>query len=143
MMAILWILSSKTRHVVLDATMAQKLEALYEAKHFFVLNNASLVQVRSNVPRDAGKSLTVGFLGNLTREKGVIEALATMRAISELHNDSSFLVAGPLIDAEVSESLDAFVSRDPVRRKHLGLVSGTEKQAFYQDVDILLSPQNT
>ena len=140
MTAILWILSSKTRHVVLDTTMAKKLEALYEARRFFVLNNASLVQARSDVPRDGEKSLTVGFLGNLTREKGVIEALATMRAISELNNDLNFLVAGPLIDAEVSENLDTFVSCDPVRRKHLGLVIGTEKQAFYQDVDILLFP---
>ena len=140
MTILLKILSSKARHVVLNATMANKLEVLYGAKYFFVLNNASLVQRGADITLDKRKPLTVGFLGNLTREKGVIEALATMRTISELHSDLSFLIAGPLVDAEVSESLDAFVSCDPVRRKHLGLVTGTEKQAFYQDVDILLFP---
>jgi len=140
MTIILRILSSKTRHVVLDATMACKLEELYTAKHFFTLNNASLVHAPLDEAQRIEKSYTVGFLGNLTREKGVTEALATMTAISELSDDFNFIIAGPLIDSGLSNGLNSFLSSDPLRREYLGSVNDIEKQAFYKKVDILLFP---
>jgi glycosyltransferase involved in cell wall biosynthesis len=140
MTIMLRILSSKTRHVVLDANMAHKLEARYAVQHFFTLNNASLVRAPSVAPQRVGKALTVGFLGNLTQEKGVREALVTMEAISELSDDFRFVIAGPVIDSALLENVDDFLTSDPLRRKHLGAVSGIEKQMFYEEVDILLFP---
>lgn len=136
----LWVLSPKARHVVLDATMAAKLEAHYGAEYFFTLNNASLIAAPPSMPAAAKEHLTIGFIGNLTRQKGLIDALSLMETASTLSDRFRFTIAGPLVDPALSKHLTKFVSQAPLHRQYNGAISGAEKQAFFNDVDVLLFP---
>lgn len=83
----------------------------------------------SRAPRAPDSPVRVGFIGQVTHEKGVDLLLD---AVPELGVPARLVVAG-------SGALD-----DVVRRragvKHLGVVGGESKEAFFADIDVLVVP---
>lgn len=139
MAVILRILGPKVTHVVLGDAMADGLRTHYGAAQFHVLGNAAFVQ---DVP--AAKSRTqlrnVGFLGNITPEKGIGLFMDTMRRMQADHDTLTCVIAGPINDALVRRKVEAFCAEDPKRRRWIGPVYATEKHAFFDDIDLLLFP---
>ena len=88
--------------------------------------------VREPVERDRWR---VGFLGNLSAEKGVDLAVrAVQGAAAIVDTPIELLVAGPVRDEDVRREL-----RSPLVR-HLGAVDEATKERFFAQIDVLVFP---
>jgi glycosyltransferase involved in cell wall biosynthesis len=76
-----------------------------------------------------GPELRVGFIGQVTREKGIDLVLA---AVPQADPDARIVVAG-------SGALDDEVRAHP-RVEHRGVVGGEAKERFFADIDVLVVP---
>lgn len=88
---------------------------------------------------DSGR-LVLGFLGNVTLDKGLDLALSTARAGADAGLELELRVAGPVVDTNAERMLaDAERGPDvPVTR--VGPVYGPERDAFLDDLDVFLFP---
>ncbi|TGY93148.1 glycosyltransferase [Marinicauda pacifica] len=132
---------ANTLHITLCPCMADKLKRLYgDSVRTSVLSNAAFI-APSEARRSPARALnSVGFLGNITREKGILLFLETMRVLEDRDITLSAIIAGPISDVEIRSEVDAFIAEAPERRSYRGPVYGEDKAAFYQDIDALLFP---
>ncbi|WP_270373789.1 glycosyltransferase family 4 protein [Marinicauda sp. Alg238-R41] len=132
---------AETLHITLCPCMADKLKRLYgDSVRTSVLSNAAFI-APSEAQRSPARALnSVGFLGNITREKGILLFLETMRVLEDRDITLSAIIAGPISDVEIRSEVDAFIAEAPERRSYRGPVYGEDKAAFYQDIDALLFP---
>lgn len=139
MRAFLWLLGDKARHIALSESMATQMRALYQGGTMHVLGNAGFVE---DVPAASAKLTlrTCGFLGNITREKGIGLFMELLRALEARGERLKAVIAGPVEDEALKAEIDAFVAEAPERRVALGSVRGAAKQAFFERVDLLLFP---
>lgn len=138
--ALLRLLGRRVEHIVLCERMAADLEALYTdhcPKH--VLGNTPFVTPPA-AARERSQLTTLGFIGNITRDKGVDLFMATVREVARRNNQVRALIAGPVRDTALQAEIAAFVAEAPDRRHALGPVYGAAKQAFYDGIDVLLFP---
>lgn len=135
------IAGSNVDHVMLCNRMKTGFIERYGPARALVVGNDSWTKASVPVADEPRTSLrTVGFLSNITREKGIDTALACFRALHDAGHDLSFVIAGPSMTAEVQAELDAFVAEDPSRRRLAGPVYGATKAAFFAEVDALVFP---
>jgi glycosyltransferase involved in cell wall biosynthesis len=83
--------------------------------------------------RALSSSLRLGFMGSLTPQKGLRTLLA---AFSTCPPSWQLLVAG----AGPLESLLLEHVRDDPRIRHLGFVAGAQRDAFFDEVDVIVVP---
>ncbi|NMO92969.1 glycosyltransferase family 4 protein [Actinomycetospora sp. TBRC 11914] len=79
--------------------------------------------------------LVVGFLGNVTVDKGIGTALETVDAAARAGMTVRLRVAGPVIDPEAARLL-----ADRPEVECVGALSGPARDAFLDEVDVLLFP---
>jgi glycosyltransferase involved in cell wall biosynthesis len=129
-----------TLHIVLCNCMARKLCSVFGAdRRTVVLSNATFIEPGLSLrPRRALRRL--GFIGNITRAKGIGLFMETVRTLSASGHDIAADIAGPVGDARLAVEIREFVAEDPGRRRTLGPVYGDEKQAFFNEIDVLLFP---
>lgn len=143
MAAFLGILGHKVQHIVLGTAMAEGLRQQYgigEPVH--ILGNAAFIsdaaQEESAPVRT--KLRQVGFLGNITREKGILVALDTVRAAEDAGARVEVEIAGGVADPTVGRAIADFIAEAPERRRALGPVQGSAKAEFLARTDLLLFP---
>jgi glycosyltransferase involved in cell wall biosynthesis len=128
-------------HVVLSNAMAEDARGRYSfCRRFFVAHNASHVDDPGETEHLKKNKLAIGFLSNLSLEKGidtVLDAFARVRASGV---DACLFLAGPVADEAVEELVSASQRRfgDDVVR--LGPVSGQVKEQFFKRLDVFLFP---
>ncbi|NVK56131.1 MAG: glycosyltransferase [Alteromonadaceae bacterium] len=144
MAAILKILGPKARHIALGEAMAEGLRTGYDARSIHVLGNADFVR-EAPAARPRRRLDTVGFISNITREKGIglfMEAMRLAQAAPAGPGPTGpdCVIAGPIRDESLKAEIEAFCAESPARRKWVGSVSGASKDAFFDDIDLLLFP---
>jgi glycosyltransferase involved in cell wall biosynthesis len=122
--------------------MGQGLRAVYEtsSSQSFALSNSAFLdeaQLAARIPQ-AGDHICVGFLSNITREKGIFEFFALMKSARESGIQVSGIVAGPVDRAIQSEFVVALENEPNVR--YLGSVEADRKNNFFWSIDILFFP---
>ena len=138
---ILKVLGRKSRHIVLSEIMAREIIRIYgvpeDSVHVF--GNSCFVQ---DVPSgDARPALrTIGFLSNITREKGIHLFFETAEKAQQADPALEVMIAGPANEPGIREDIEAFCAADPARRKWLGAIRGEEKARFFAKLDCLLFP---
>jgi glycosyltransferase involved in cell wall biosynthesis len=135
------IAGSGATHIALSVGMAAMLERAYpQAKRVVVISNA--VQLLE----EAGSSVThhqalakIGYLGNISAEKGVFEFLAVAEKMEGIDKSVRAVLAGPFQDSKIErlvrERLTGLGSVDYVGPKY-----GQNKAAFFREIDVLLFP---
>lgn len=127
-------------HLTLCGCMGERLREKYGAdRSSLALSNPAFVMVAAS-PRPRSRLLRLGFLGNVTRDKGVGLFMETVR---RLHGQGVLLeaqIAGPVRDPALAAEIAAFVAEDPGRRSAPGPIYGAVKQAFLDGIDVLLFP---
>lgn len=130
------------KHLVLCEMMRTELARIYRlpSANVQVLPNLSLIDLSSTAhQRDTvGEALTVGFLSNITAAKGIFTFFAVVRQAQDLGMPICARIAGP-VAADIRAEFDAELARTPCVR-YLGPVSGTDKEQFFHDIDVLLFP---
>jgi glycosyltransferase involved in cell wall biosynthesis len=81
----------------------------------------------------------IGFLGALTKEKGIFEFLNTAVILWKRHPELRFSIAGPCHDARIRDEVENACRNHPFI-DYAGPLYGAEKNAFVQSLDLLLFP---
>lgn len=131
------------RHLALCDCMARQLADGYRIPlaHVQVLSNAAfLTDPGSPLPASAepGVALRMGFLSNITAEKGIWAFLEVGDRMVRQGVPLTALVAGP-----VAADIQARFAQELAARPwcvHLGAVYGAEKAAFFSRIDVLVFP---
>jgi len=129
--------NNSAAHIVLCRSMGQHLEALYDVRQVVVLSNSILFPLDSEPPVRE-KLRVVGFLSNVTREKGGECVIALARAIQQRNWQLRILVAGPCHDEYLVKSLKAATKEGIL--EWLGPVYGEDKTEFWKMTDTFIFP---
>lgn len=126
-------------HIALSARMAERLQHVYRARRVIPVSNAVFF-VAPNAPVVARSRLvTIGFLGNISAEKGVFEFLGLMAAAGNAGLSLRARLAGPFQDVATERTVRARLASLP-QVEYVGPQYGAAKDAFYAGIDGLAFP---
>jgi glycosyltransferase involved in cell wall biosynthesis len=133
----------RSNHIVLSAGMGQKLQQLYGLDHnrVRVVSNAALFPsvAAAGVGADAVRGpLRIGFLSNITFEKGIVEFFEVLRVLHTRGIAYEARIAGP-VSAEVRPKFDQMLGA-ATKVDYVGPLYGEAKEQFYRELDVLLFP---
>ena len=127
-------------HIALSEQMASDLTALYNVGRAVVVHNAAHIQDPGEHPITPRTNLTIGFLSNLSLEKGVDTVLESFAAILADGWTARLILAGPIVDDDARVLIKEARAKYPDAIVELGAVSGSAKEAFFNSVDLFLFP---
>lgn len=136
--------SSTATHIVLCELMREKLTHVFglPPDRVMVLSNAAFMPADDAAPSRPEKgregAVTVGFLSNITEEKGIFDVFAAVQAAERQGLDIDLLIAGP-VESSIEVRFRAELAKCRAAR-HVGPVYGDAKRAFLQSIDLLLFP---
>ena len=129
-------------HIVLCEYMGKEIVRLYrvDPNKIRVLSNAAFLEeiVAPDRAGSVSKPLRLGFLSNITDEKGIFEFFSVLSESGSHGLSLQGLIAGP-VDTSVKVNFDRSLASNP-NVKHVGPVYGADKAAFFASVDVLLFP---
>lgn len=139
------------QHIVLCDEMAARLEQQYGVlkNNVNVVSNAAFLPTiepiqasQADAHTEAGgtvhRTLRVGFLSNITEEKGIFEFFDVIDSAVKAGFPIKATIAGP-VDSKIAIGFQARLTRQK-EVTHIGPVYGEKKQQFYRDIDVLLFP---
>ena len=124
-------------HVVLCSSMREALKNCYQAKNAMILSNQAMFPTRA-VAVQHPKLQTIGFLSNITYEKGGDIVIALAEAIRDRGWPIKLIVAGPCEDEILSSALMAAQAEGVLQ--WIGAVYGIEKERFWVGIDAFVFP---
>lgn len=140
LMALLVRLAGRTQiHVVLGRQMQQSFARLYPlAPLGRVLSNAAYATAAPRPSPRTGRLRTIGFLANLTREKGIDGFVALVADLRQKGFTGEALVAGPICDPELARVLSRQANRYGITM--LGPLDAASRDAFFARLDLFVFP---
>lgn len=130
----------RANHICLSAAMAERLRALYPAVgSTFTLSNVVLLEGKGESCSPRQQLLTIGYLSNIAREKGVFHFLDFCESLDRQGLSVKAAIAGPFQDTQTEESVRARLAALP-NVEYLGPVYGDAKQQFFTKIDVLAFP---
>ena len=131
------------KHIVLCTSMGEKFGQQYGIlpSNLRVLSNSAFLALSVNTVTAKpvlNAAITLGFLSNITAEKGIFKFLDAIDALHAQHIPCNVVVAGP-VQPEIQADFDARLAAIPHAR-HIGPVYGDAKQQFFNSIDVLLFP---
>jgi glycosyltransferase involved in cell wall biosynthesis len=128
-------------HIVLSRSMERRLRGHYPiVRRSLVVSNTVLLMAHRGVtatPRARVKR--IGFISNISREKGVYEFLSLAAACHASGLNVEWVLAGPFQDSE-TETCVLRIVRDGQIVKYVGAVYGEDKELFFAAIDVLIFP---
>lgn len=133
----------RSTHIALCTNMGSLLKESYGVSKVCIISNAAFVDNHAeydgrNLPRSP---MALGFLGNISREKGIFEFLATLGLLRSADLQVAALVAGPFLTNNVRTQVLA-ETRDMPDVVLAGPVFGSAKDEFFRKIDVLLFPSS-
>jgi glycosyltransferase involved in cell wall biosynthesis len=126
-------------HVVLCGQMRADLTRVYpRACRVYVQSNHAFAGDSSRARRREVVS-TVGFLSNISAEKGIVEFLDLMDALSAVERKVRGLVAGPFAGPSVRRKVLQRIAQVE-QLAYLGSLSPIQVDQFYRSIDVLVMP---
>lgn len=134
---------ANSHHIVLCSDMKEKLKYTYGIidESITVLSNIVFIP-----PRQESKAtklltkdiITIGFLSNITEEKGIFSFFETLQKITDSNFNVKAEIAGP-VNAAIINRFNSEISKSK-NSIHVGPLYGQEKNNFFDRIDILLFP---
>lgn len=133
--------SDNAIHIVLCSRMEELLKS-YNGKILtsIISNTAFIPNQTINVSNEKKEFISVGFLSNISFEKGIYEYIEVFKRLVTKFNVNG-IIAGPFSDKESRIYLENSLNQAN-RIKYIGSVSNNDKTNFFRQVDILLFPTN-
>lgn len=130
------IAGKKTNHIVLCKIMASQLEEQYNVCNVMVVSNIASMPIMTGCRRKRLK--TVGFIGNITIEKGGVSVIELAKKIAVKKLPINLIVAGPCAETSLSKSL-LQADKDGIL-SWIGPVYEEDKTVFLSSIDTLIMP---
>ena len=133
----------QANHIVLSAGMGKSLQQLYglSRDRVRVVSNAALFPSLSSAEpgtEPAPGPLRIGFLSNITLEKGIVEFFEVLRLLHTRGVAYQARIAGP-VASTVRAAFDQMLAT-AADVEYAGAVYDETKDRFYRELDVLLFP---
>lgn len=126
-------------HIFLCDCMKSQFESLYGlCSKTIISSNAAHIEVNAAINHTEHLQLRLGFISNLSEEKGVFDSISVFKNLQDMGVPCSLAVAGPPESQAVLAKLEALLSETCF--DYFGPLYGSEKDKFFSDIDILLFP---
>ena len=131
----------RTTHVALSIDMAKKLRMVYpNIRDVMVISNAAMIeQNNQELLRNNQTIKKIGYIGNISREKGIIDFLNVADKLESQDLELKSLIAGPfqdpIIELTVKKRLHLLRNTEYTGPKY-----GSDKIKFFKEIDVLLFP---
>jgi glycosyltransferase involved in cell wall biosynthesis len=132
-------------HIVLSPNMGESLTRVYglSAGAIRVVSNAAFFEADDDYARatdDDSAPLQLGFLSNITFEKGIVEFFSILENLQRCGVKFRAHIAGP-VASEARQVFDELLgaTRDA---KYLGALYDAQKEQFYRQLDVFVFPTN-
>ena len=131
-------------HVLLCTKMAHRFRTEYpRATNALVVSNVAFINddFRHGVPSPRTSVRVIGFLSNISEDKGIFLFLDVMKSIARRGGDLGIraLIAGPFVDDATRRNVEQRLSELP-NVEYVGPKYDAAKRAFYSEIDVLLFP---
>ncbi len=137
---LVWCSGPSATHVVICELQASRLKQHYPGvARTMVISNAAITNLVTLPARTRTTVARIGFLGNISFAKGISEVIAVAERLLTSSVDFEVYIAGPFEDPAAETSVtDA--SQRLGNIKYIGSKYGSEKDAFWELIDVLLFP---
>jgi len=140
---LLFRLVRRETHIALSHGMADALMTRYclERGKMRVVSNAAFFDQTpgaNNSTRVEVRPVQIGFLSNITVDKGILEFFAVLDRLRKLNIEYRALIAGPVSASTKPKFHELLESASGV--EYLGPLYGSAKDQFYASLDIFLFP---
>ncbi|MBA54421.1 MAG: hypothetical protein CMK89_08205 [Pseudomonadales bacterium] len=131
--------SANITHIFQCKELAKQAEQLYPnlSGQHLAISNAFTVKPQKYDTTKNNSVFTIGFISNLTIEKGLDKFFEVACHAKRLNLDWFFVLAGPA-DKPAEALINGFANESNI--KYLGPVYGDKKELFFRDIDALLFP---
>lgn len=132
-------------HIVQSDTIGTAMTAIYGIERTLGYSNIGLVEGAADKAlyadkERAGGKVTLGYLANVTEEKGIYVLLAAFATLRKTRRDLSLIIAGPCHDAAIVAAIDEQRARFGADIEWIGGVYGLGKKEFFERIDIFSFP---
>lgn len=140
---LLFVVSGKNAvHIVACEKMANDLKRLYPiVSEVRIISGIAALEPWKNEVTTRQQIKIIGFLSNISIEKGVLEFLEIASRADQAKLPIRFLLAGPYHDDEIKCLVEAQLAVLP-NITCVGAVYGSDKLAFFDSIDIFLLPSH-
>jgi len=139
--ALMSLAGSAATHICLCPTMASRLRERYpQAIRTTVLSNAAFIAPAAAERPPRQGPIRLGFLSNLTPEKGLDTAIETFRLLRAVGSDVVLTIGGPAPTPEARGLIDRAGIEFGPALDYRGPVYGAAKGRFFGDLDVFLFP---
>jgi len=134
-----WLAGSSALHVTLCSRMAKQLKNKYGSviRSIEVSNVAWVPEPLNVAPKQ--RLATIGYFGNISREKGIFEFMDIARSLSG--ESANFVVGGAFPDKSIEGQFRAQL-KELHNVRYVGSKYGAEKAAFFRSIDLLIFPSS-
>jgi glycosyltransferase involved in cell wall biosynthesis len=137
-----FVLARTSTHIVLSRGMGLALQKRYalDAKKICVVSNAAFFDspVADHPSQASSRHLRIGFLSNISVEKGFVEFFEIMRRLRGRGVAIDARIAGPVAPSAQTEFGRLLAESPEVH--HIGPLYGGAKTEFYRGLDIFVFP---
>lgn len=137
--ALVKIAGSDAVHVTQSKGMADRMKMLYGAKNVVPISNAVLYPQDQIEVRARKQLRTLGFLSNLSAEKGILEFLDLLAAVAAQGLPLGARIAGQFQDEEIERQVMERL-KELHNVEYVGGVYGSQKNEFFASIDALVFP---
>lgn len=129
-------------HIFLSPEMANRYISTYGPTKFKILDN---INTNDCVPEykldsDEVRAVNVGFISNLSAEKGFLESAMAFEILYKTDDRTTFSIAGTPVSSVESHALDGLLERLGTRARWLGHLDGMQKELFFSQADVIVFP---
>lgn len=133
--------AKRAMHIVLSPNMGRMLASSYGISEGNIrgISNAAFLSPPSPAPeRNPGRPLQIGFLSNITFDKGFVEFFEVVNSLSSRGVSFEARIAGPV----APDARAGFESRlaSAANVTYRGPLYGDDKESFYRSLDVFLLP---
>lgn len=134
-------LSGGATHIVLCEDMGRALSRIYNLSIglFFSLSNAAFMEFKKSKPSSVRGAVTLGYLSNITAEKGIFDFLDLMDELVEEGAPVIGVIAGP-VDEKVRQQFKQRLAALDKHVVHKGPLYGLKKDSFLKSLDLIVFP---
>jgi glycosyltransferase involved in cell wall biosynthesis len=127
-------------HIVLCEGMGEILRNSYNITgDIFSLSNIAFFNKKNIVPRKTDTLYSIGFLSNISKEKGIDVFLDLVTRLEKDKIKIKALIAGPFEDDSIKTNvINKIKSLNSV--SYVGPKYGEEKEVFFKSIDVLIFP---
>ena len=127
-------------HIVLSVKMSILLTEIYKTSQTIIISNSFfLFKDNISINKTRNKLRTIGFISNISAEKGVFEFLELMALIEAINLPLRGKLAGPFKDSRVKCSVDYRMTQLK-KLEYVGPKYNSGKNEFYRQIDALIFP---